>query len=199
MKNKISSLLFFLIAGILFLAGCNTQEVDVKKENGKSDQKPTSAENTKTDEPTESESGDVKTINFEGISFHIPETAEELDMGDQGVPMEIYMLDSTLGTSFNVLVETLPEAMSLDEYVKLATANTGYEYLNNENYKSNGIEWNEAVSLNHTDQGTIKLNQRTLMIENKAYVFTYGSITDNYDNSFEDFKKITESVSFEQQ
>lgn len=141
----------------------------------------------------------MKTINFEGISFHIPEFAEELDMGDQGLPMEVYMLDGTLGTSFNVLVETLPEPMSLEEFIGYATANTGYEYLSNENYKSNEIEWNEAVSLNHTDQGTIKLNQRTFIIENKAYVFTYGTIPDYYDNSFEDFKKITESVSFEQQ
>ncbi|MBM6618507.1 hypothetical protein [Bacillus suaedaesalsae] len=93
---------------------------------------------------------------------------------------------------------TLPQPMKLDEYIEYATANTGYEYLSNENYTSNGIEWNEAISLNHSEQGTVKLNQRTFIVEDKAYVFTYGAIPDNYDSSLGDYKKITESVIVEQ-
>ncbi|KAA0547994.1 DUF1795 domain-containing protein [Bacillus sp. BGMRC 2118] len=196
MKNKLLSLLFCMIAGVFALAGCNAEETNSKKEvENKAEE--TTAEATKANETAMEEDSDLKTITFEEISFQIPSTAEELDMGDQGLPMELYMLDAALGTNFNVLVETLPQTMSLDEYIELATANTGYEYLSKENFTSNGIEWNEAISLNHSDQGTVKLNQRTFIIEDKAYVFTYGAVPDNFDSSLDVYKDITDSVTVE--
>ncbi|WP_145997299.1 DUF1795 domain-containing protein [Salirhabdus sp. Marseille-P4669] len=105
------------------------------------------------------------------------------------------MLDEVDRTNFNVLVESLPEEMTLDEYISLATSNTGFEYLSNENYTVDGQEWNEVVSLNH-QEGT-KLNQRTFMIGTDVYIFSYASLPENYDKHIEVFESITDSVAIQ--
>lgn len=208
--------LFFtcLIIGVMMLTGCSSdsssseqtkpqeeekQAIDVNEQNSPKEQENTVDEQkeavNKESAPAEQEATNeaVASTTFEGISFNLPADAEKIEIPDQGMPVAMYLLDQTDRTNFNVLVETLPQPMSLDSYIELATANTGFEYSSNQNYSVNDIEWNEVVSLN-PQQGS-KLNQRTIVIDNKAYVFTYSSLPENYEKHIETFKAITDSVS----
>lgn len=205
MKKRFIGFFSTVLFGTLLLVACSSKEADtVQEEQEQEVEAPTSEgeqQQSSEDEtietsqsPVDEETNEMTSTSFEGVSFNIPNYAEKLDLGEQQLPVDVYMLDSSTGTSFNVVLEPLAEKLSLEEYMKYATSNTGFEYLSEEYYTSNDIEWNEVVSLNHTDQGTLKLNQRTFMLDNQVFIFTYASTPENYDQLLQDFNAITESV-----
>ena len=134
---------------------------------------------------------------FEGISYYLPEGAEQVDIPDQGLPAILYLLDEVDRSNFNIVVEQLPSPMTLQEYMDAATALTGFDYSSLEYHDVNGIEWNEAISFNE-EQGA-QLNQRTFIHGEKAYVFTYASHPDDYEKYLGVYNTITESVSIIEQ
>ncbi|MCH1624376.1 hypothetical protein [Fredinandcohnia quinoae] len=211
MNKKITSLLFTLILAIVFVAGCSSDEASSKKDkepkqetktdekaekDAKEKEEPKDEPNKEEEDKEETKGEDVEFLAdyFEGITYDVPIYAEESDPGEQSLPIKLYMLDSAIGTNFNVILETLPQPMKIKEYIDIATASTGFEYLSNEYYTANGIEWNESISLNHSDEGTVKLNQRSFIIDNKTYIFTYAALPEHYDSNIQDFIKITDSV-----
>lgn len=159
---------------------------------------PESAEETEVvpEEKEDTQDGDGEFISetFEGITFNVPDYAQKGDPGQQALPLVMFYLDPAIGSNFNVVMEPLPKSLKIKEYIDIATTMTGFEYLSNEYYTSNGIEWNECVSLTHSEQATVKLNQRTFIIDKKAYIFTYAALPETYENNLEDFITITESV-----
>ncbi|MFP3917975.1 hypothetical protein U5N28_09205 [Lysinibacillus telephonicus] len=206
MKKRFIGFFSTVLFGTLLLVGCGSKEADTTQEeqeqeveaptNEGSEQQQSSEDETieTSQSSVNEENNEVISTSFEGVSFNIPNYAEKLDLGEQQLPVDAYMLDSSTGTSFNIVLEPLAEPLSLEEYMKYATANTGFEYLSDEYYTSNDIEWNEVVSLNHTEQGTLKLNQRTFIIDNQVFIFTYASTPESYDQLLQDFNAITESV-----
>lgn len=206
MKKRFIGFFSTVVFGTLLLVGCGSKEADTTQEeqeqeveaptNEGSEQQQSSEDETieTSQSSVNEENNEVISTSFEGVSFNIPNYAEKLDLGEQQLPVDAYMLDSSTGTSFNIVLEPLAEPLSLEEYMKYATANTGFEYLSDEYYTSNDIEWNEVVSLNHTEQGTLKLNQRTFIIDNQVFIFTYASTPESYDQLLQDFNAITESV-----
>lgn len=205
MKKRFIGFFSTVLFGTLLLVGCGSKEADTTQEeqeqeveaptNEGSEQQSSEDETIETSQSSvNEENNEVISTSFEGVSFNIPNYAEKLDLGEQQLPVDAYMLDSSTGTSFNIVLEPLAEPLSLEEYMKYATANTGFEYLSDEYYTSNDIEWNEVVSLNHTEQGTLKLNQRTFIIDNQVFIFTYASTPESYDQLLQDFNAITESV-----
>lgn len=165
---------------------------DAEKDNDNASIDQDDAANKDTDDnksDTANANTDVNTT-FEGISFALPEIAEQIEIPDQGMPAEAYILNEEDGTNFNIIVETLPGALSLDTYIELATAQTGFDYESIENYNSNGMEWNESISKNEG----YKLNQRTFVVDDKAYVFSFASSDGSYDEFLPVFESITESV-----
>ena len=199
MNKKFYKILSIVTFSTLLLVGCGKEETVSTQSSQETEQTTNESEvvetsQTEVKENTENKGSELVNVNFEEITFKIPNTAEKLDVGEQQLPVAVYLLDATIGTSFNVVLEPLQQPLSLKEYIDLATASTGYEYQSNEYYTTNGIEWNEVVSLNNTPQGTMKLNQRTFMKDDQVYIFTYAGTPENYESNLQDFKNVIESV-----
>ncbi|WP_062107993.1 hypothetical protein [Bacillus niameyensis] len=171
-------------------------DTDANEDAAKDDENAAKDQDDEANKDTDDSKSDTENANtdanttFEGISFALPEIAEQIDIPDQGMPAEAYILNEEDGTNFNVIVETLPSALSLDTYIELATAQTGFDYESIENYSSNGMEWNEAISKNEG----YKLNQRTFVVDDKAYIFSFASSDGSYDEFLPVFEDITKSV-----
>ena len=204
-KNLVAGLLL----GTVILAGCSDSETDGAKEDdifeadvelmeeASADSPVEEEEKVEDDFATEEEESTIESnvqgnTEFEGINFNLPENAEQLEVPDQGMPVALYIIDQNDRSNVNVVVEQLPMKMELKDYIEAATSITGFDYQSIDYYNVNGMEWNEAVSFN-TQEGT-QLNQRTFIHDDRAYIFTYGSLPENYEKHLDVFNSITESV-----
>lgn len=132
---------------------------------------------------------------MEDMTFRFPKNAKETDIPDQGLPVRGFLLSDDR-SNFNLVVETLPRSMDLNEYIKLSSAaaeETGIIYAVKENRTINNLEWNEAIGITSTG---LKLNQRTTLHNGKAYIFTYTAIPANYDKHFRTYESIVKSAQF---
>ncbi|WP_163971824.1 DUF1795 domain-containing protein [Oceanobacillus halotolerans] len=200
---KKSYILLMLLSISFFLVACSTEtdssedvsEKDASSTNEEMAEKETATDtNEESNQDTETETQAGQVIEFEGITFEVPSFAVSNELEESEYPTKSFILDANSGVNFNVIVEELPESKSINDYIEAATSQTGFEYLSKEYYTTNGIEWNESVSLNHTENGTVKLNQRTFIDDSKAYIFTYGSVQEIYEDQLSTFKTITNSV-----
>lgn len=184
-----------LLAGAILLTACNSEDTDTKaKDNEPAVQEETKKNETKTPIEDKVSSTLGTPVSFEGIEFTVPADAVETDLGVQPVPVIGYYLDTKTGANFNVLVETIGSSYSLDQYIEIATAQTGYDYSAKENYTANGIEWNMSISTIDTAQGAVQLDQRTFIHDGKAYIFSFGTSSDLYNNTIDKFNAVVESV-----
>ncbi len=138
---------------------------------------------------------ELRSITMEKMAFSFPADAKEIEIPDQGIPVRGFYLDKDR-TNFNLVVETLPNPMDLNEYIKLSTAaaeKTGIEYDSKANIKINNVEWNESVGIGKTG---LKLDQRTVIHNGKAYIFTYTAIPSNYYRHFQTYENIVASAKF---
>src|SRR5690625_1206694 len=130
------------------------------------------------------------------ISYMIPKEAIEMEIEEQEMPVVLYMLEESTGTSFNIVEEKLPEEMelTLDEYMGFALDSAeaaGIEFESSENFDMDGKEWNEVVGQN---QG-FPLMQRAVIYNNVAYVFTLSSGSqESFEKYVDTFRDITASV-----
>ena len=198
-----------LLLGTVVLAGCSDSETDGAKEDDTFEADVELVEEASADSPVEEEEkveddsatqDEENTIEsniqgnteFEGINFNLPENAEQVEVPDQGMPVALYIIDQNDRSNVNVVVEQLPMKMELKDYIEAATNITGFDYESIDYYNVNGMDWNEAVSFN-TQEGT-QLNQRTFIHEDRAFIFTYASLPENYEKHLAVFDSITESV-----
>lgn len=135
-------------------------------------------------------------VSFGQIAYTLPEEAVEMDIGDQIMPIVLYMLEEESGTSFNVVEEELPDNMNLtlEEYIEFAIENgaaSGIEYTDNKDLEINGKEWNQLEGIS---QG-LPLLQRTVIFNNTAYIFSLSSGSEeSYEEAKQIFYDVTESV-----
>jgi len=196
-----------LFLGAMILTGCSDSSNEEGQEDKTLEAEVELVEKASADSPVEEEkqeeasnkedvSASDGTIQgnteFEGIHFNLPENAEQVEVPDQGMPVALYVIDQADRSNVNVVVEPLPFEMELKEYIEAATSITGFDYEFIEYYNVNGMEWNEAASFN-SQEGT-QLNQRTFIYDQKAYIFTYASLPENYEKHLSVFDSITNSV-----
>ncbi len=206
---SVKDLVAGFLLGTVILTGCSDSETDGAKEDDTFEADVELVEEASADSPVEEEekveddSATQKEENtiesniqgnteFEGINFNLPENAEQVEVPDQGMPVALYIIDQNDRSNVNVVVEQLPMKMELKDYIEAATNITGFDYESIDYYNVNGMDWNEAVSFN-TQEGT-QLNQRTFIHEDRAFIFTYASLPENYEKHLDVFNSITESV-----
>ncbi|MFC4799985.1 hypothetical protein ACFPA1_11580 [Neobacillus sp. GCM10023253] len=186
-------LILSLALGIVALSGCS---LDDKKVGAEPKQEVTKVVKEKKEvSATEEKFEDKEIIEFEGISFKLPKNNEVIPLEKQPLPTKAFFLDRSHLGNLNVVVESLAKPVTLDQYIELVAISTGYNYLSKQNYSNGEIQWNESVSLNQVSGKNIKLNQRTFIYNNKAYIFTYGSLEGNYDLNLKLYVEVTNSVS----
>lgn len=181
----------------------NEIDSDNGDENGNEDNTGNDDEDVNGDDPVTDEEETEDNFNgegqnnervqFEDISFLLPENVEPLELGDQELPMIGYLLNRESGANFNIVMEPLPIPLDLDSYIEIATSVTGFDYESITNYEHGGIEWNEAIS----KQSGLVLNQRTFIHDNKAYVFSFASLETVYEDWLKVFEEVTNSVVIE--
>ncbi|EKN69941.1 hypothetical protein BABA_07501 [Neobacillus bataviensis LMG 21833] len=201
MKNKLLVLAILSLFSIIF-AGCSgDNEKTAANQEKHSVEKATKSEKPEDNSSATTEAEKVDTTaaeskiteqTFEKITFNMPESYQQLEIGDQGMPAVVYMIDANVGNSFNIVAEKLPDGMSLDQYIQAATAQTGFDYISNQNYTEGELNWNEAVSIN--PKSMQKMSQRTFILDGAAYVFTYAAVPDAFDKKYAEFVDLTKSV-----
>lgn len=190
MKKNFKYILGSTIALTLLLSGCSTNSNNVDSKNPTS----TPPATTQTPSPTDTNKTDVaKTTNkvFENVSFDFPESFKELKAETSPMPFIVYQI-GTEGASFNLVVEELPMKLTLDQYMEAALKNFGVKPDSNKNFEINGVQWNEIVST--SAESGLKLNQRTFVEGNKAYVFTYGSFPEKYNDNLSVYEDVIKTV-----
>lgn len=201
MKHKLLILAIVSLFSII-ITGCGGgNEKSAADQEKQSVEKETRAEKSDENSSATAESEKVDTTaveskiveqTFEKITFNMSESYQQLEIEDQGIPAVVYMMDVNDRTSFNIIVEKLPDGMTLDQYIQVATAQTGFDYISNQNYSEGGFNWNEAVSINPASKQ--KMSQRTIIIDGAAYVFTYAAFPEKYDTHYAEFAEVTKSV-----
>ncbi|CAM3829921.1 hypothetical protein [Mesobacillus zeae] len=179
------------------------------KETGKENSKETKQEDSK--EKVEKESDDkVKSADskesdkamaegtetkLEEATFTVPSHFMEQEAPkDFPFPIVVYAFKANDAvSSLNVLVEPVPDGVSFDQFLEASFASTGFDYESKKNFELNGQQWNEAVSINL--QG-FKLNQKTVIHNGNAYIFSYASMPANYEVNMESYDKLIDSVKF---
>lgn len=132
-------------------------------------------------------------VTFEGVTFELPSDYISLgEMEEMGIPMVGYQYGSTTVSVVAEDISTFPD-LTLETYIALAKQQTGYEYNSDETYEINGMETNELISM--IDGFT--LQQNTIIHDGTAYIFSFNTMDENYEQDKEVFKTIMESVSFE--
>lgn len=132
-------------------------------------------------------------VTFEGVTFELPSDYISLgEMEEMGIPMVGYQYGSTTISVVAEDISTFPD-LTLDTYIELAKQQTGYEYTSDETYEINGMETNELISL----MDGFTLQQNTIIHDGTAYIFSFNTMDENYEQDKEVFKTIMESVSFE--
>ncbi|MCH6267634.1 hypothetical protein [Neobacillus citreus] len=183
-------LILSLALEVVALTGCSLVgkkvEPEPKQEVTKVEKKEVSA--------TEEKVEDKEIIEFEGISFKLPKNSAVIPLEKQLLPTKAFFLDRSHLANLNIVVESLAKPMKLDQYIEVVTRSTGYNYISKQNYSNGEIQWNESISLNQVSGKNIKLNQRTFIYNNKAYIFTYGASEGNYDLYLKLYEEITNSV-----
>nr|WP_106783197.1 hypothetical protein [Lysinibacillus timonensis] len=147
-----------------------------------------------TDDSGQETDEEIGIVEFEDITFYLPKNAKELVIDNFPFPIAAYYLDENQITNFNVLAEPLPQALTLEEYITIATSMTGYNYVSNEYFSVGEIDWNETISVNNQSGPPIQLIQRTFILNDHAYVFSFASPPDYQGLSLEIFNALTESV-----
>ncbi|MFP7477036.1 hypothetical protein [Terribacillus saccharophilus] len=132
-------------------------------------------------------------VTFEGVTFELPSDYISLgEMEEMGIPMVGYQYGSTTISVVAEDISTFPD-LTLETYIELAKQQTGYEYTSDETYEVNGKETNELIS----KMDGFTLQQNTIIHDGTAYIFSFNSMDDTYEQDKEVFKSILESVSFE--
>ncbi|WP_143594934.1 hypothetical protein [Terribacillus saccharophilus] len=132
-------------------------------------------------------------VTFEGISFELPSDYISLGkMEEMGIPMVGYQYGSTTISVVAEDISTFPD-LTLETYIDLAKQQTGYEYTSDETYEINGLETNELISM----MDGFTLQQNTIIHDGTAYIFSFNTMDETYEQDKEVFKTIMESVSFE--
>ena len=151
-------------------------------------------ENNNNDE--EASEREQANVQFEEIEIMVPAEAEELDLGDQPLPMVGYLFDEMSGANFNVVADSLPEDLELSsvEYLELSIEGAeedGISYSENRTFEHNDLEWHEYIG----EVDDVKLIQRNMFHNNVLYVFSYSAATDDELEEFMPlFDEVTESV-----
>lgn len=132
-------------------------------------------------------------VTFEGVTFELPSDYISLgEMEEMGIPMVGYQYGSTTVSVVAEDISTFPD-LTLETYIALAKQQTGYEYNSDETYEINGMETNELISM----MEGFTLQQNTIIHDGTAYIFSFNTMGENYEQDKEVFKTIMESVSFE--
>lgn len=185
---KIKYLLIFT-AIIALLSGCSSNKVETKVNNQ------AVVNNISVD--TEN-SNEIKRKTFEGISFEYLDSFQEFrstTVSDE-TKYVAYVIDNG-STSINLVVEDIPTEMTLDDYVKLSVENAGINVIKSGNFKLNDLDLNQTLSSSSQNNVELISNQVTLVYNGKAYVFTYASISENYDRYMPTFTNVINSIQIE--
>lgn len=192
-----------LLAGMFALAGCSSttteqpvEEIEKQEESESTVSEKTEVESKEEHTSEETTTNDIQLVetNFESISFVLPEDALPIDVGEQPLPVLAVFLNPATATNLNVVAEPLVESMSVEEYIDYVIAITGVEFVSNETYNSDGLEWNETVREMEYEAGLLQLIQRTFIHNNTAYIFSYSGSSAVIDNELELFNTIWSSV-----
>lgn len=145
----------------------------------------------------ESETSSAEPVNgkvtFEGVTFELPSEYISLgEMEEMGIPMVGYQYGSTTLSVVAEDISTFPD-LTLETYIALAKQQTGYDYTSDVTYEINGMETNELIS----KMDGFTLQQNTIIHDGTAYIFSFNTLDETYDQDKEVFKTILESVSFE--
>lgn len=191
MRNKF--LVIFSMIGLIFMSGCSLfsqeQSGSVNEETGLAQEEPTNenSENTNRDESESNHEGEEE-VQFEGISFLLPTYGEHFKLKNVTDPSMGYYLNKEKGVNFTLLVETLSTSISLDSYVNASIDPTQYTSITS--YKYDDLEWAELIMKNNG----IVLNQRALIHDHKAYVFSFGAFEEDYEEWIKVFNDVINSV-----
>lgn len=132
-------------------------------------------------------------VTFEGVKFELPSDYISLgEMEEMGIPMVGYQYGSTTISVVAEDISTFPD-LTLETYIALAKQQTGYEYISDETYEMNGMETNELISM----MDGFTLLQNTIIHDGTAYIFSFNTMDETYEQDKKVFKMILESVSFE--
>ncbi|WAA12661.1 hypothetical protein [Fervidibacillus halotolerans] len=200
---KKSYILIILALSMTFLSGCalskdkKPAQNEAVEKNEIEENNQTVEENMEENESTtkEAESAVKIPVTLEKATFEVPEYFLELTSDqDYGLPYVRYIID--VGASFNLVVEDLSKypGITLEQYIEIALASAKYDYKTNIYKEINGYRVNELIT-SPGDNGTI-LHQTTFLHDNKAYIFTYGSLEENYDEYLPVIEEILQTVSF---
>lgn len=134
------------------------------------------------------EDGNQVIVEVGAITFIYPNTFSETIAESQLIPtFEIANADQTI--IINAAVEQLPMKMTPEEYISIASSNYGIEYEEvSMKTNANGIEFTEAI----TEQTGIKVNQRIIIVDNTAYIFSYASAS--YEENLNIYDQIIDSI-----
>lgn len=134
------------------------------------------------------EDGNQVIVEVGAITFMYPNTFSETIAESQLFPtFEIANADQTI--IINAAVEQLPMKMTPEEYISIASSNYGIEYEEvSMKTNANGIEFTEAI----TEQTGIKVNQRIIIVDNTAYIFSYASAS--YEENLNIYDQIIDSI-----
>ena len=132
-------------------------------------------------------------VTFEGVTFELPSDYISLgEMEEMGIPMVGYQYGSTTISVVAEDISTFPD-LTLETYIALAKQQTGYEYISDETYEMNGMETNELISM----MDGFTLQQNTIIHDGIAYIFSFNTMDETYEQDKEVFRAILESVPFE--
>lgn len=201
-------ILFTLALSLGFLGGCGSKDKvvvkEVEKENPIIEEQDDAAEDTpktekkedskvETDEKEEKLAEVSKTVELEGASFKVPNDFEQVDAGQIELPYILFSIDGT--ASFNLVVEDISVApnITLKEYVDISTSKTDFDYQSIDYYELNGMEANDATSFKNENW---KMQQTTILNDDKAYIFTYGNVPEKFDEQLPLIREILNTVAF---
>ena len=135
---------------------------------------------------------------IEALSYQIPSSFKEVEVPaeqDVGVPYNLYQMNEG-ASSFNIVAEDVSRApgLTLEQYISASMAQAGYDYQNEKHLEVNGLKFHRAEA----DMGNgLKMQQMTTLNDGRAYVITYVSPTNSYEEQLPIIEKIIQSITFQ--
>ena len=169
---------------------------DEKKDTVVEKEEPTATVEEK--EPAKEKNSNMVQKKFEALTYQIPSSFKEVEVPaeqDVGVPYNLYQMNEG-ASSFNIVAEDVSRApdLTLEQYITASMAQAGYDYQNKKLLEVNGLQFHRAEA----GMGNgLKMQQITTLNDGRAYVITYVSPTNSYEEQLPIIEKIIQSITFQ--
>ena len=171
------------------------ENADEKKDTSVEKEEPTAA--VEENEPAKEKNSNMVQKRIEALTYQIPSSFKAVEVPaeqDVGVPYNLYQINEG-ASSFNIVAEDVSRApgLTLEQYISASMAQAGYDYQNEKLLEVNGLKYHRAEA----DMANgLKMQQMTTLNDGIAYVVTYASPVDTYEEHLPVIEKIIQSFKF---